>query len=279
MSNKGRTKEFNSVGIELDGVKNFIVVYNHKGGNTYPLKYKKTSTDPIRFSSMELAKMAADAIFTSNNDRVSYTLVITTKTGRKEYDMKEAMEIDGYFQLYDLKKNIKYYIKGKSEPKVRWIGYISLDNGFHERKDKNYGIQRSKYLFEALENSMQKLMLSNENNGISEIRKTSNREYTLCVKNSSAKIHIMGNSNIMDLNQRRKEKGERVIPFEKNVDKFLTIYVYITTENNELKFFNSAEKALDVLHNLINDAYNNNEDLDSLDLIEVEFTGYLIDNV
>ncbi|MBR6289276.1 MAG: hypothetical protein IKR19_08075 [Acholeplasmatales bacterium] len=279
MNIKGNTKEFKNVGIELDGIRNFIVVYNHNGDITYPLKYKKDSTDPIKFVNMDLAVASANAVFNSKDNKVSYKLIITTKNGRKEYDMKDAMEVDGYFQLYDLKKNIKYYIKEKKEPKVRWIGYISLDNGYNERKDKAYGIQRSKQLFEALENSMQKFILFNDDNGIGRIEKRSSRDFVLHIKNSTAKIHIMGNSNIMDLNQRRKERGERVIPFEKNVDKFLTIYVYITAENSEMKFFNSADKALDVLYKLIDDVYNNSEDLDSIELINIEFSGFLKDDV
>ena len=274
MITKGNTKElFKNVGITLDGYKNFIVVYNHKGSNTYPIKYKKNSNDPIRFTSMELAMCAAHLVFNDNRSKITYKLYV----GSNEYDIKEAMNINGYYQLYDNEKQIKYYIKEKEDINVRWIGYISLDNGFYERKDKNYGIQRSKQLFSSIERAAQRLIVKNETNSISRVDKISDREYIFYVKNSTAKIHIMSNSAIMDLNQGRKERGLRVIPFEKNVDKFLTSYVYITADNNEMKFFNSAEKSLDVLHNLINDIFENEEDMETLELVNVEFTGYIKD--
>ena len=279
MSNKKVSNELQNIGVELDGVKNFITVYNHKGVNTYPLKYKKSSTDSIRFTSMELARTAAEAVFGGPNDKVSYKVTIATKTGSREYNMARAMNVDGYFQLYDTHRNIKYYIKETTRPKVRWIGYISLDNGFNERKDKNYGIQRAKSLFAAIEYASQRLLLANETDSINKVVKESTREYTLYVKNSTAKIHIMDNGSIMDKNQRRKEKGERVLPFEKNVDKFLTVYCYITAEHNEMKFFNSAEKSLDILERLIEDIYNNVEDMETIELVQVNFEGYILDNI
>lgn len=269
------TNDMKIIGIELDGTKNFITVYNHKGTITYPLKFKKTSSEAIRFTSMESAKSAADTIFNSINDKVFFRVTI----GKREYDMKKAMFVDGYFQLYDTHRNIKYYIKEKKEPKVKWIGYISLDNGYNERKDKSYGIARSKELFANIENAAQKLMLRNDTDSISTITKISNRNYVLSVKNSTAKIHLMSNSNIMDLNQRRKEKGERVIPFNKDVDKFLTIYVYITAENSEMKFFNSAEKSLNILNILIDDIYTNYPDMNTLELVKLEFNSHLVDNI
>lgn len=279
MNNKKVSKELQNIGVELDGVNNFITVYNHKGTNTYPLKYKRSSTDSIKFTSMELAKTAADAIFNGPNDKVSYKVTIATKTGSREYNMAKAMNVDGYYQLYDMHRNIKYYIKETTKPKVRWIGYISLDNGFNERKDKNYGIQRSKSLFAAIEAAAQRLMLANETDSICKIVKEGQRCYTLYIKSSTAKIHIMDNGSIMDKNQRRKEKGERVLPFEKNVDKFLTAYCYITAEHSEMKFFNSAEKSLDVLKRVIDFIYNEIEDMETIELMEVNFEGYLIDNI
>lgn len=274
---KGAVKrdKYEVVGIELGNSQSYIVAYKNNGKYLYPLLKKKDTKESLKFGNLQVAKMAAESIL-GKKSRIEYHVVIIRKECNfvKEYNLADAVFINGYYQLYDSDLMIKYYIKERHDNRISWIGYLGLDNGLTERKDKSYGINRSKEFFDAIWQVSHEILLKNKTASIDKIYSLPDKEIMITVKDSTAEIHIVGNSKIMDINQRRKELGERCIPYDKSVDKFLTVFVYITTEKNEMKFFNSAIKAEAVLKEIV-DNIRDLENFNSIESKSVAFVGQI----
>lgn len=96
----------------------------------------------------------------------------------------------------------------------------------------------------------------------------------LCIRGTSGRIVITSNQNIIEYNEKkRKANGLRCLPFDKNKDKFGTLYVYTTIDVNENEYV--KDRLYHTIVNLMNicrDVYPT-----SLTRYErVEFSGYIL---
>lgn len=121
------------------------------------------------------------------------------------------------------------------------IEYIIFENGDIERIDPSIGIKKSKEFFKIVKNSFEGLILKKK------LRNMKKDQYIfVSLKNSTEKIHILYNSQIMDINMIRKENGLRCIPYDKSMDKFCTIFIYSTKDKDD----KSEEKFHEIMHDI-----------------------------
>lgn len=128
---------------------------------------------------------------------------------------------------------------------VTHIEYIIFENGDTERTDSSIGIKKSKEFFKIVKKSFEKLILKKK----LRFMKKEKHVYVQ-VKNSTEKIHILYNSQIMDINMERRNEGIRCIPYEKCMDKFCTIFIYVTRDNDDTSESKYKEVLDDIITNL-----------------------------
>lgn len=259
------------VSVELDGIKNGIIV-EAVGDNGKRKVISSKGAGARLFKNIEIAKVAARSVLGTLPLRY-YIYIKGTK-----YNFDLCQEINDMYQMYDEKKNVMYDIFPDRSVKVTKLGYIVTEDGDTVRCDKQYGVKRVKKLLEYSRNIAMGILC--ENNGEFSIDKIerSNYEYILHIKNTTGKIHIITNSKLMDINQARKELGERCLPYLKEMDKFTTLYVYITKDINEPNKIGTDYMADKILEYIISDFnYYHIEDMKDIEakFVEVSFNGYI----
>lgn len=235
--------------VKLDCKENYIVVYalNSKMVPIYPFKTYRNSDTVMKFANIEIARLTCRRMMNNNSSALEFRVII----GGHEYNLNQAQRVNGVLQLYDPKLGVKYYIEEFTSHMVERIGYISIENGIESRCERTYGITRSKELFAAIESGLYNNLLLKDTNSISKIEKISRKEFIIHVKGSTARIHILGNSKIMDINQARSKEGQRCIPYMKKVDKFITAFVFVTKDKMEKEFINSESKVTEIINYLV----------------------------
>lgn len=272
---KQQITEYNSTPgvVLLDGNRNYIKVYvlNRKRGYAFFMKARKDSEEPAKFSNMELAKVTATNVFREGTN-FSYAFVI----GNQEYDISQCQKVGPFYQLYN-NNGKKMFIQEIHRHNVERIGYICFEKGDIERCDREYGVKRQKQILSILQDAIQWTLSKNNSETIYKVDKVSSKEWILYVKDSTARIHIMTNSKIMGTNQVRKHRDQRCIPFVKEVDKFLTLYVFTSVDRYEKKVNDYDGKITSVLNQIMDYIWNNSDlEEDELTYLNVDFEGFII---
>ena len=140
--------------------------------------------------------------------------------------------------------------------------------------EKKYGIKRQKELMNIVSDICTDILCKNDDITIDKIVKKSSKELILRLKGSSGRIHIMSNSHLMDINQERKEEGNRAFPFVKQMDKFTTLYVFITKDKSE-PFRINTDDNINILLNCIVESLQVNIPETNPKYIPVEYNGYI----
>ena len=148
-----------------------------------------------------------------------------------------------YYAFYT--ETDKYFCEETVKEKVISIGYFVFENGDSgERTPKDIGYKKQKQFRKYIKEAGSYIsQFPNMEATIETVTKDSNGHLCFNIKNSTAKIHICFNNQIMDLNQVRKEDGFRCIPYDKAMDKFTTIFCYVSQDMAEPNYFKSLEKA------------------------------------
>lgn len=229
--------------VELNGTTNGIAIMVNYLNNKKP-KFICTKDNKVRlFNNLSVAKTVAKTV-TGIERKIKYFIVL----GDKMYPVEDSYKSNsGRYKIVDTESNQIITVAEKIDFKATNFSYIVFENGDTIRCDKKYGYNRSSELFEALIGSIQMVFIENQTEyGIDHIE-VFKSEIVVKLKNCTAAIHIHTNSNIMDLNQIRKEEKEKVFPFVKEMDKFLTFYCYISRDISEPLRIKSEQKALEQL--------------------------------
>lgn len=233
--------------IILDGKKYGVAVFL-KDKQQY-LLFKNENTPegvPKLFRSVELAKVflkRAKGIF---NPR-KYELYISLDG--KLFHFNEVGYYNGHFIIYDSEKDIQFFVdEGKNE-RVLKLGYLIFYDALNSKIEKELAQTVQKEIFRAVKEQIQQSML--DNIYLSKIFKDQNGHLSCSIKFSTAKIHICYNSQIIHLNQMRKENGIRCLPFDKDVDSNSSLYCYITKDVFEPDVFESEKTAEKFLENIV----------------------------
>ena len=101
-----------------------------------------------------------------------------------------------------------------------------------------------------------KNITSNGEDAVISKDRISKRYYILYVKNSTARIHIMYNSSMITMNEERRAKRLRCLPYKRELDRYTTFSVFATKDENERKFINSEEKVKNIISSIITSLRN-----------------------
>lgn len=258
--------------IFLDGTVNGIAVkVNYL--DTQKSMYLLTKEKQIRlFDNLEVAKTVARTV-SNISPNIEYTIVI----GNKQYPIVNSYKLGkGIYKIIDKETHKLITVKEKFNYKASNFCYIACENGENERCDREYGYKRSKELFRIIGCAIELVFVENNDEyGIQYVETYKGSEYIVHLRNNTSCIHIYTNYNLMSLNQSRKEAGEKVFPFIKSIDKFLTFYTYISKDLSEPTRINSDEKAQIILESIIDKINYIDSDIDAK-IVKVDKKGYII---
>lgn len=258
--------------IILDGSYNGIIA---KAMNSGKYIIDKTTKRARLFSNFEVADLVLNSCVKNSDIRYSFSI------DGMIIPVDNCTKIGEYYQYIDNSNQNIYYIKEVKEARLLKVGYLVFDNGDIERIDKSKGSYRNRTLIKYLKNLSVSIMSAHDSElGLTGVKEISNREYVLHLKHSTGRLHFIACSNIMDLNQARKEVGKKALVFNKDVDKYTCIYVYMTKLVGEPNKFETSErlnKLLDwVVDNLVENPPENSTATPKY--IDVEFR-YNLDDI
>jgi len=200
------------------------------------------------FSTIELAKVCGKSFVDSNVEIVGYNLFVHTK--EVTVPLSDAFvrgSMINFFSTDATGKTTHYHMKQIREGKVVNIGYFVFRHADIEQYPKEESLtdtNQNKY-FEYVKDAINAYMMhSSINHDDIVLDKVSyeGREYKYHIKGTTANIHILENSKIMDINQNRKSYGSNCIPFDSKMDKYATIFVYAECELHEPNVISSEAK-------------------------------------
>ena len=249
--------------IQLDGVTTGIAVALATNKKKF-IKYK----DKIRlFKNLNLAKTSCRDL--ASGDRLTYYVV---KEDGVKIPLSSCYRTKHSFEYIDTKEDTRYIFRDETTLTATGLGYLIFEDGDIIRCDKKYGFRRQKELMNYIID-MASIMLSN-NDKIISVEKKNYNHAILTMKNSTGQIHIVFNSKLMDINQGRKERGERSIPYIKKMDKFTTLYFYCIKDAFEPSRINSKGIMNDTIYQIL-DMLCENVPETSPKIQEIEFNGYV----
>jgi hypothetical protein len=252
--------------ITIDGQTNGIIAKMTSNGKD---KYiMGNNNQPRLFTNLEVCKNVSKMI--AGDKKLSYYIMLDEYT---IIDINECTILYKHNTYQYFHNDILYIIKESRIYRTSSLGYICFEDGDTKRCYKAYGTKRQYELMRLIRTSLGGIQKTN--NTIQEI-KSLYKEYIVYIKGTTAKLHILYNSQLMTINQTNKSEDKRCLPFDKNMDKYVTFYSYIATDETESKSIkiegeNNANK---VLNNLIQDLSNKFPEL-NIKYIPVDYDGFV----
>ena len=254
--------------LTIDGETNGIVVKTKVTETNKKSRYitLQDKTTHRLFNHLELAKITAGIIMPGK--RFEYYIRLGNNA-IVNIDYCNKVGNAWHFVLNDT----LYIVKEKNSRRTMHLGYICFENGETQRCDRDYGTKRQKELMNIIRDELMALLCENINGGVSSIKKDG-KEYIVNLKNTTAKIHIMYGSKLMDYNQTKKAAGERCLPFIKDMDKYLTFYLYSDRDRTETAKLRADEKANTIINYMMSDLVSIYPDL-NVKYVPVDYSGYV----
>lgn len=257
--------------IALDGDANGIAVkiVNSEGKGNFLYCNKDGNRKQVRlFPNLAVAKVITKSIV-SDYIRLEYFFVV----GNKTMSFDRAQKIGNSYQVYD--NDTRYIITEDKTAKTIKLGYLVFENGDQIRIDKKLGNKKQKELLKRIRDVATSILCENDQDGIVNIYNKSN-EYVIALKNYTAKIHILTNSKLMDINQARKEENKHCFPFKKEMDKFTTFYVYATKDMIEPIRLDTEKSVDTVLDYIVSDLNMYQSETDpEVRFVPVSYNGFI----
>lgn len=211
---------------QLDGMKSGFAFYLYEKE-----AYFENKEGDKLFPSLELGKTALaqeENIYNPYDYEVHIILDHDKDDHMIDIDFAHVELYNEYYEYYD-GCGYKYYIKPKVQEILVDCGYLIFDNG--DQKGQN-GKKRSKEYYHWYIDIITNIITHNYET-VEKIYRDRNGHITMKLKDCTGLIHLCYNSDIMSLNQNRKAMKLRVLPFDKSLDKFKSLYLYTTIDSSE----------------------------------------------
>ena len=237
--------DMNFLDVNLDGKDNGIVIKFINNDNTTHFLNRKVENkySPILFKNEDVARITA-RISKRSNSRAE----LLFKIGTVLIPLTHCYKDDDYTYRYIDKDNNLYVIHTDYYHKVNSIGYFVFENGdTNIIKDKKIGVPKLKSYMNIMMEAASNMILADTS--LYSI-KNRYRGFDIHIKGTTGCIRVSTISRMIDINQSRKEKNVKALPFIKDMDRYTTFYVCNTIDRSEnLKYdgINKVEKALDEL--------------------------------
>lgn len=177
--------------------------------------------------------------------------------------------------IYDQGNNLRWDIEIAEShiDKVVNIGYFTTNKSFIKANNKKEAINKNKEIQEIFQ-SCSSILATYPYYGIY-IDKDECGNFCVNLAGCTGKIHICINDKLIDFNKNRLSKNLRVLPFDKNMDKLGTLYVYTTMDDNERDEIKSRLISMvDTIANYTNQCFSELEPKFN----PTEFKGYILLN-
>lgn len=229
--------------IILDGKTRGIAIQYIKNDKDQFVVYcdRKTEEWKIRlYPNLQTATVAANLIVKNNSQK--FFIMIDDKM----IDLNKVQIEKSHLEVFD--GDIRYIIFEDHTAKAYDFRYIVFNNGDEILSEKEEGLKNQRKIFDNIVNALYYdfLQIGSE---ITAIRQRDS-ECIVEVANSTAKIHIIFNKRLIEINKERKEKDMYCFHFLKNMDRYNTFYVFVTRDVKEPKIANSENKCNLILENL-----------------------------
>ena len=201
------------------------------------------------------------------NDYVVYLIDYDDNGNKLEIDYDNIQKCNGYYQYFN--GATLHFVKPQDEREVVTCGYLVFEDGDTKRTDKEYGKTRSRELYQYTTEMIDKIV-RDKVSIVEKVYRDNNGFLSLKIKDSTGIIKLCYNNEFMSLNQDRKNDGLRCLPFDKNVDKFTTLYIFSTKESGEK--YNPIFDIKDII-NLIVEYLENEYPEAEARYMKVPFTG------
>lgn len=236
----------NIIEIELD-LQNHGIAVQFKVANSNKRRFILLTDGSIRlYRNLEAAIVSAKGIIGSDVE-FEYFIVINKE---KYFSLNDAQRINGTYQIYD--GDNLYIVKETRKLSLVTAKYLVFENGDTTRYDRSYGSKRVKKLMSMVKEELKSIFTENNSTTYNKIEKRED-EFVLHLRGTTAKIHILQNSQVMTINQRNREVHKKCLPFIKEMDKYTTLYVYGTIDCGEPKSLDNAKKIETILSWIISD--------------------------
>ena len=147
--------------------------------------------------------------------------------------------------------NERYIVNEQCEELIIGAGYIVTRNGDERRiEDYKHGMNVYKELTNRIFGICKDLVLYPELH--LKIYKHSWKKFQLGFTDNTVKITFLDRDVMVKTNQARKEEGKKVFPFLKNMDKYSTLYSYISCDSMEGLDYALAATGYDLLDYITN---------------------------
>lgn len=247
--------------ITLDGRNNGFAIYSIATQD-----YITNKNGIVLFRNIDLARIYAANVKHLYNP-YEYDLYINILGSMIQYDYFEM--IDGIYQFYATCDGVetKYFVKPTQIRVIDTIGYLVVNNGEREF-DKTKGFAKANLYYGSVLNAFNTIIKKPSiDPNISSIVKDK-YGIVVTVKNSTARIHVCYNSTIMTINQHRKTENFKAFRFDKDMDKFTTLYTFIDIDSSEPAWFEGINKAKVILDK-ISDMVLSVEGIESCEFKEI----------
>lgn len=137
---------------------------------------------------------------------------------------------DGRYIFYY--NNERYVVTEENEELIIGAGYIVTNHGDTERiDDYKHGMMVYRHLTNRIMKICKELVLYPDLH--LKINKHSWKRFQLGFTDSTVKVTFLDRDIMVKTNQARKEEGKKAFPFLKNMDKYSTLYAYISCDSIE----------------------------------------------
>lgn len=263
LSKRGETDMNKSV-VVMDGTKNGFGLKVQKSGGFASKKGK-----PILFKSIELARVYAEKKL---GLLTPYEYSIFIFIGDEKYTLADTVRYDTLLFL-DINGEM-YRIEEKAAYTVTKTGYFVFEDGDTNRlTDSDEGQMKYRLVFDTISRACKKFV---RRKILGSIKIDGMKSITCPIKGTTYTIHFFSNQHLIKFNMERKEVGERCLPFRKEMDRYLTMYYFVTKDSSDTTAV-STDESDDILAGLIEYIRNNNNinDLDNRSIKDapVDFVG------
>ena len=231
-------------------------------------RYLKTSTGIRIFDNLQIAKITANTYVKDSK----FIYHIKCDNGKIiPMDNTQYMGNGKYQAVVD---NELIEIVEKRNYSTVEFKYLVFANGDTERTPKEKGPQCYKELYKLLKYCVElELVEDDPENKVTRIKRRRG-EFILYLKGTTTQIHIMGISNMMDMNQNRKKNGnQKVFPFMKEMDKFRCFYLYTCKDWSESKRLEGDQRAKNVINRIMERLTQETKEYDDIPFKFVDIVG------
>lgn len=253
--------------VEMDGKTSGFAVYLYSTEKFVTIK----SGEKRLFKNINLLKSWMNNMEKEKNP-YNYKIYIVISSLEDPIEYNNIQQVFDYYEYHDPASGIDYFIAEDNTERLINVGYLVFEDGDKPLLDINQKEgKRKNNEFINLSKTIAGWLAKRPANGIDSVSWANSfvtssgieigSHLEISIKGASSKIHILKNSELINFNMIRRDMEKRCLPFNKNFDKYKSLYVYTTKSVNDDR--NVDKYTEKVLHNIVSEISKMHPDLDA----------------